>query len=143
MSIYSDLLERVDRGAKYNINLVDKTLKIDGKEIALEGNLIDINEGSFIYEHPWETLEALYFSYKRSVTSEKSNGNKPFFKAVNAEELTDNEIAFNLSRNYCQAALEGYVLLAGLSGWLTWNNDNHWFWQSDKDKELVVLREWI
>jgi hypothetical protein len=36
MSLYSELLDRVSKGAKFKINLVDKTLKIDGNEIILE-----------------------------------------------------------------------------------------------------------
>ena len=141
MSIYSDLLERVDRGAKYNINLVDKTLKIDGKEIVLEGNLIDENDVG--NGNPWEILETLYLSFKRSVPSERHNGNRSYFKADSVEELTDDEIAFNEPRNLAQFALEAYVLLASLKGILTWQNDNHWFWQSNNFDSLVVLREWV
>ena len=140
MSIYFELLERVERGAKFKIDLVQKTLKIDGKEIVLEGNLInksDIGDGN-----PWDKLELLYQFFKRSVPSERHNGNKPYFKAVSVEELTDNEIAFNASRNYCQCQLEGYVLLAGLSGLLEWKNNKHWFWQGH-DVSLVCLKEWI
>lgn len=141
MSIYSDLLERVERGAKYKIDLVQKTLKIDGKEIMLEGNLIDETDVNLSFD-PWEILEMLYTQYKRSVPSERHNGNRSYFKALSVEELTDNEIAFNASRNYCQAQLEGYVLLGSLKGWLTWQNEKHWFWQGN-DKQLVVLKEWI
>ena len=141
MSVYNELLERVSKGAKFNINLVEKTLKIDGKEIVLEGNLIDDTDVNLSFDC-WEVLEMLYSQYKRSVPSERHNGNKPYFKAVSVEELTDNELAFNASRNYCQCQLEGYVLLAGLSGLLTWQNENHWFWQGI-DKQLVVLKEWI
>lgn len=142
MSVYSELLDRVEKGAKFKIDLVAKTLKIDGQEIVLEGNLIDIYKDSFVHENPWKTLEMLYEQYKRSVPSAHHNGNKPYFKAVPVEELTDDEIAFNGTRNWCQAALEGYVLLAGLSGLLTWQNYKHWFWQGT-DKDLVVLKEWI
>ena len=140
MSIYTDLLERVDNGAKFKINLVEKTLKIDGREIILDGNLIDDAECNKC--DAWKIVESLYAKYKRSVPSSHQNGNKPYFKAVPTEELTNDEIAFNLNRNYCQAALEGYVLLAGLNGWLKFKNDKHWFWQGT-DKELVILKEWV
>ena len=141
MSIYSDLLERVDRGAKYKIDLVDKTLKIDGKEIMLLGNLIDENDVG--NGNPWEILETLYLSFKRSVPSERHNGNKPYFKADDFEELTDDEIAFNEPRSRAQFALECYVLFASLKGWLKLENENHWFWQSKTFPSLVVLKEWI
>ena len=140
MSVYRELLERVERGAKFNINLVEKTLKIDGKEIVLEGNLIDGTDvGS---GNPWDILETLYLSFNRSVPSERQNGNRPYFKCVSVEELTDNEIAFNESRNVAQFKLECYILFASILGWLEWQNENHWFWQGN-DKELVVLKEWI
>jgi hypothetical protein len=140
MSIYSELLERVERGAKFKIDLVQKTLKIDGKEIVLEGNLIDGTDVNSC--NPWDTLETLYFNYKRSVPSSHHNGNKPYFKACSVEDLNDDEIAFNEPRNQAQFALEAYVLLAGLSNWFDWKNDKHWFWQSKMFPELVCLREW-
>ena len=130
MSIYSNLLDRVSKGAKYKINLVDKTLKIDGKEIALEGNLIDENDVG--NGNPWDILETLYLSFKRSVPSERHNGNHSYFKCDSVEDLSDDEIAFNEPRSLSQFALECYVLFASISGKLEWQNDNHWFWQSKK-----------
>ena len=141
MGIYRDLLERVERGAKYRIDLVQKTLKIDGKDINLEGNLIDENDVG--NGNPWDILETLYLSYKRSVPSERHNGNKPYFKADSVEDLTDDEIAFNEPRSLSQFALEAYVLFASISGKLKWQNESHWFWQSKHDVELIVLKEWI
>ena len=141
-SIYRELLEKVEQGSKFKIDLVGKTLKIDGKEVVLEGNLIDGTDVDLSFGS-WDILEMLYGQYKRSVPSERHNGNKPYFKAVSVEDLTDSEIAFNASRNYCQAQLEGYVLLGSLSGLLEWKNENHWFWQSKHDKDCIVLKEWI
>lgn len=142
MSIYSDLLSAVEYGSKFKINLVKKTLMIDGKDIIIEGNLIDNKDFQVNERNPWDIVESLYALYKRSAPTAHHNGNKPYFKADSVEDLTDNEIAFNFDRNLCQAALEGYILLASLSGWLVWQNDSHWFWQGT-DKELVVLKEWI
>ena len=141
MSIYSQLLDRVSKGAKFKIDLVGKTLKVDGKEIILEGNLIDENDVG--NGNPWDILDTLYLSFKRSVPSERHNGNKPYFKCDDVENLTDDEIAFNEPRNLAQFALECYVLFASVLGWLEWNNDKHWFYQSKVFPELVCLREWI
>lgn len=146
MSVFTDLLEAVDCGAKFRINLKEKTLKINGKEVLLTDDLIsrdDLFALGITERTPWTILEELYAKYKRSVPSARSNGNKPYFKADGVEDLTDDEIAFNEPRDFCQAALESYVLLAGLSGWLLWENEQHWFWQSDNDLQLVVLKEWI
>ena len=141
MSVYSELLERVDKGAKFKIDLVQKTLKIDGKEIVLEGTLIDgadVGNGN-----PWDILETLYLSFNRSVPSERQNGNRPYFKCVSVEDLTDDEIAFNESRSRAQFALECYILFASILGWLEWQNKNHWYWQSKVFPECIILKEWI
>lgn len=141
MSLYSELIQKVAKGSKFNINLVQKTLSIDRSDVTLEGNLIDENDVG--NGNPWEILETLYLSFKRSVPSAHHNGSRPYFKADNVEELSDDEIAFNEPRNLAQFALETYVLFASLSGWLKIENEKHWFWQSDIDKSLVVLREWL
>lgn len=147
MSVFIDLIESVACGKKVHINLVEKTVKINGNEINLDGKeLIDITDMEYVrcnLTKPWEIIEELYANYKRSVPSATTKTNKPYFKADNVEDLTDDEMAFNESRDVCQVILEGFVLLAGLKGWLTWKNDEHWFYQSDTDKELVCLREWI
>lgn len=142
MSIYNDLLDRVEKGAKFNINLVEKTLKIDGKEVVLKGCMIDNNDLDKIgitSDNSIEIIEQLYAKYKRSVPSTHHNGSKPYFHCDSVEELTDEEIAFNWNRGFAQAALEGYILLGGL----LWTNDEHWFWQSKVFSELVILKEWI
>ena len=140
-SIYANLLERVSMGSKFNINLVEKTLKIDGKDIELKGCMIDNNDLVRIgitSDSPMEIVEQLYANFKRSVPSARYNG-KSYFKALDVEELNDSDIAFNWDRGYAQAALEGYILLGGL----IWTDDKHWFWQSEYDSSLVILKEWI
>ena len=146
MSIYSQLLERVYCGAKFTINLKEKTLKINGKDIPLEDDLIsrdDLLALGITGRTPWEVLEELYVKYKRSVPNARSQYKMSYFKADDVEDLTDDELAFNSPRQFAQACLEGYVLLAGLSGWLLWENDKHWFYQSETQKSLVLLREWV
>ena len=146
MSLYLDLIEAVTHGNKVHINLVEKTAKINGKEINLDRtDLIDITDMEYVrcnLTNPWEIVEELYGNYKRSIPSATVLTNKSYFKADDVEELDDYEMAFNANRNEAQIILEAYVLLAGLSGWLTWQNESHWFYQG-LDKELVVLKEWL
>ena len=146
MSVYLDLLDAVNCGKKVNINLVEKTAKINGNDINLDGELINITDMEFLrcnLADQWEILEELYANYKRSVPSATTRTNRPYFKADNVEDLDDIEMAFNMPRDLSQICLEGYVLLAGLSGMLKWKNDKHFFWQSKNFPELVVLRDWI
>ena len=68
---------------------------------------------------------------------------KSYFKALPVDKLTDYELAYNSNRDFLQAVLEGYILLATLQGWLTWEYENQWFWQNQDDKYLVILKNWI
>ena len=145
MSVFLNLVHAAECGRKYRINLKEKTLRIDNKDIPLTENLIEYEDLEYFTDKKdfWNVVNDLYALYKRSAPSAHRKGNKPYFKAEDVENLTDDEIAFNIQRNVAQAILEGYVLLAGLSGWLEWQNENHWFWQSQTDINLVVLKEWI
>ena len=145
-SVFEKLLAVSDNGIKYKINFVQKTLAINGKEVELSENLIteeDLRRLNLDNLAPWQIVEELYRRYKISAPSAYKNGNRPYFKANDFEDLDEADIAFGAPRNYAQACLEGYVLVAGLSGQLVWQNDKHWFWQSETDKDLVVLKEWI
>lgn len=149
MSVFSDLIHAAECGRKYRINLKDKTLKIDNHEINLENrnDLIDVCDIPMLNlteqtDDSWSIVEQLYTKYKKSAPSARYYGNKPYFHADDVDVLTDDELAFNEPRGVMQAKLEGFVLLAGLNGWLTWQNGNHWFWQGN-DRQLVILKEWI
>ena len=131
MSIYTDVLDAVRCGKRYRISLKEKTIKINGKELLLTDDLID-----------------KYDTVKMGLTEEISDfwnkklGNESHFHSDDVEVLTDDELAFNESRCYMQAALEAYVLLSSLNGDVVWQNGNHWFWQGN-DKSLVIVREWV
>ena len=157
MSIYKDLIDAVDKGKKFKVDLINKSLWIDKKQIIMEGEIVDekSKEKEFIKprdfdcmgwtndlnENPWDWVEFLYQEYKHSVPGEHSN-KRSYFKALPVDELTDEELAFNIDRDFGQACLEGYILLASLQKWLTWPNENHWFWQGE-DENLIVIKNWI
>ena len=146
MSVYMKLLNAVDCGYRFNINLKDKVILLNGKKLLLEEQLIKKDDLIYlgIYEsEPWKILEELYARYKTSAPSARYYGNKPYFKADKDIELSDADIAFNSPRNYAQAALEGYVLLASMNGDLQWQNESNWFWQSKLYKEMIILKEWM
>ena len=140
MSIYETLLENIENGKGFKIDLKKKSLRIGSKfyvkerEVLTDEDLID-EEGS------WERVSELYQQFKYSVPSKTDRNG--YFTGLTADELTDSELAFNVSRRYAQAALEGYILLSSLKGVLQWKNDEHWFWQDSTDKECIVLKEWI
>ena len=162
MSIYKDLIDAVDNGKKFKVDLINKSLWINRKQIIKEGvivheqskgkNLIEPDdlhdlhctiglEGS-LNENPWSWIELLYKEFKYSVPKENSN-KRSYFKALSVDELTEAELIFNINRDLGQALLEGYILLASLNDWLKWIHGDYWFYQSKNDENLVVLRNFI
>lgn len=159
MSIYKDLLDAVESGNKFKVDLIHKSLWINRKQIIKEGvienesyqgkeliNSYDLNMEDTNTEpldtDCWGWVEYFYEQYRCSVPSKNGN-NKSYFKALSVEDLIDYQLAYNLDRNLCQAYLEGYILLASLQGWLKWKREDHWFYQSMFYDDLIVLRNWI
>ena len=157
MSIYMDLLEATNQGRRFKVDLVDKSLWIDRKQIIKKGVVLDEakvliepsdvamfspEQESFMNLYPWTWVERFYLMYKTSVPSEHSNTTS-YFRAKSVDDLTQAELTCNPNRDFMQAALEGYILLASLQGWLQWEFKNNWFWQCPVDKNLVVMKNWI
>lgn len=84
-----------------------------------------------------EELEAAYAAYKYSIPSEKTMRRTSRFYALPESELTDDDMLYGLPREDAERelekALQTFVLPEG-SGW---------FWQSENDPDLVVLRSWV
>lgn len=134
---YNEYIDAVENGCKFKINLIDKKayLKRQGrnkrwKRVHIQ-NLID--------PVSWNIVEKLYGIYKYSIPSQvKLNGNSPYFKAIPIYELKDSDIVCGEQRNIAQAMLELYILIADLK-----MDEGKWFWQSEKDNDLVVLKKWL
>ena len=158
MSIYKDLIDAVDKGKKFKVDLIHKSLWINKQQIIKEGEIVHEQDKSKdlispkdllcmgwvnpLNENPWSWVEFLYQEFKHSAPSENSN-KKSYFKALSVDELTDKELAFNIDRDFGQCLIEGYILLASLQGWLKWEHGSYWFWQSKTDENLIVIKNWI
>ena len=143
MTIYDRLIEAVEDGKYFKVDLSSKSLKI-GKEMVINnGNY----EGELIGDFPvdaWEMLETLFFNYYMSRPGERSDRKKSYFAAKSSKEMSDIELACGEPRLIAQAKLEGFVLCAILSGMLTWNPKfGNWFWKSKRYPELVLLKNWF
>lgn len=142
MTLYEKLIKAAEEGKYFNVDLKDKNLTIGrkhyivGGEVRTEDQLIEINE------NVWNILDDLWINYKHSVPNSKRIKSY-FYGALPIEELSTYELANNESRLVAQARLEGFILLANLSGDLIWQEPSHWFWQSKLDKDFIILREWI
>ena len=152
MTLFSTVMSGVERGKKVKVNLKQKSLALNRQMLIENGeNLTDmelIDENDLIMLNVqnlkgFDALEELYQRYKHSVPSEKSLCNKPDFKALSYEELSDEDMIYGIPRNVAQVMLETYILVMSMKGKLIWENDKHWFWQSEKDKDFVLLREYI
>lgn len=152
MSIYYELIRRVEAGETFYIDFEKRTMKV-GKEflikygefdenkilMAMESDLHDIDD---VIQH----IEEIYEFYKFSLPSERSdNKRRKYFKALSIYEIPDDRLLVAGRREVEQARLEGFILCAILSGKFKWDSDKlgNWFWQSKTDPDLVILRNWI
>ncbi len=83
-----------------------------------------------------EQLEAAYTVYKHSIPSEKTMHRVSRFYALPECELSDDDMLYGVKRETAEReleqALQGFVM----------PEDAGWFWQSENDPDLVVLRSW-
>lgn len=152
MSIYSELIERVDNGEPFNIDFEKRTIKV-GKNLLVRAGLTYTTEelfGKYWGEHDISTIlhmiRELYKGYKYSLPSERSDSKrKKYFKALSINELTDEQLMCAGKRETTQAALEGFILCSILDGSFVWDEESmgKWFWQSKTDGDLVILRSWV
>ena len=100
MSMFLELIDAVDCGKKVHINLVEKTVKINGNDINLDGELINITDMEYVrcnLTEPWEILEDLYANYKRSIPSATTRTNKSYFIADSVENLNENVVIHRIT----------------------------------------------
>lgn len=154
LPIYMELVVRVDNGEPFNIDFEKRNMKV-GKEYLIKDGEYDINREVFDLGHreiyslqvALHMIRMLYQSYKYSMPSERSDGKrKKYFKALPIEEIPDDKLLIAERRETMRAALEGFILCAVITDQLKWDEEimgGKWFYQSEKDKDLVLLRSWI
>ena len=150
MSIYLELLERVSEGESFHIDFEKRNMKVGNEYLIKEGEFDESKElivGSYDMQTILNKIEELYKAYKYSLPSERSdNKRRKYFKALPMEELTDEQLMVAERRETSQAALEGFVLCMIVNGQLVWDEkimNGTWFYQSEIDPDLVLLRSWV
>ena len=150
MTIYEELIKRVGDGEPFYVNFKNQALKI-GKEFLVADGFYDDErilyttselEMSDILAY----IEMLYENYKFSLPSERNDSKRrQYFKALSADKLTDKQMATGERREVARAKLEGFILCMIVDGFFVWNEDEmgKWFYQSNRDPDLVILRSWI
>lgn len=137
---YEEIISRVENGEKFFINLEKRTFRIDGKMIDLQAiEMPECNTDVML------TIESLYENYKHSIPSERSESHRrKYFRALPEKDLSDKDMMYGDRREVARCRLELFVLMAIVSGKLTWHDEwGSWFWQSEHDKDLIIFRQWI
>ena len=152
MTIYEELIKRVSEGETFHIDFEKQTMKI-GKQKIIDNGVYDedrilIDDVDDIFD----TLEVLcsikylYHKYKHSLPSERSDSKRQkYFKALSVDEISDEQLMCAERREVAQCKLEGFILCMVIMGKFTWLEDimGKWFWQSQNDADLVILRSWV
>lgn len=143
MNVYTKLVKRAENGEMYRLDLLNKTLKI-GDEVLVENGIVNGKYSSEKFTK--KRLIELFNEYYTSVPSELSGRKHRVCEACKPESLTDFQLFNNPPRLVAQARFEGYLLGMILSGFNfdeLDDNKNHWFWQWQGNRHLVIYRSWF
>ena len=150
MTIYEELIKRVEEGESFYINFKNQSLKIGKKFIVADGFYDDertlFTTSELEMSEILSYIEMLYENYKSSLPSERSDSKRrQYFKALPVDKLTDKQMATGQRREVARAKLEGFILCMIVDGFFVWdeNKMGKWFYQSNRDPDLVILRSWI
>lgn len=145
-NIYQEAIQAVEEGAKFKVDFQSRSLKLDGKFIIQNGKYEgDLGVSGCSEDDFFTNVEELYHCYKYSVPSERSESKShQYFMALPERKLTDDAMMYGERRDKAQIGLELYVLCLIING-LKWDSGKmgNWFWQSETDKDLVILKKWV
>lgn len=143
-TIFEKAVDAVTNGEKFKVNLEKRNLKIGNEYLIKDGKYDGVLYNGVGFSI--STFEDLYQVYKHSRPSERSeNKQRKYFKALKLNELEEDDMLYGDDRELAQLSLELYLLCWILSGTFVWDEESmgKWFWQSQNDKDLVILRSWI
>jgi hypothetical protein len=153
LPIYVELVARVDNGESFSVDFEKRSMKV-GNEYLIKNGEYDTSREVFDMGHKdiydlyvaLRMLRMLYQNYKYSLPSERSDSKRrKYFKALPIEKIPDDKLLIAERRETAQARLEGFILCAIITDQFKWDEKNmgKWFYQSEKDPDLVLLRSWI
>lgn len=153
MNLYKELLTAVQNGGRFKIDFSRRTLSVNGKQILSKGApvsskyTLDFDSKEVPLQVTLRKIERAYSAYRHSIPGEKDN-RRTYFYAPPYYHLDKDEQLLGESRNVARFRLEFRVLMALISGRLYWDpvtmgEKCSWFWRSDNEPELIILRAWI
>ena len=148
-NIYKYTMDAAEEGRKVRIEIIGRTLTVDNNVIIDKG----IYRGELGLpvvgtKGAWEMIEDAYIKYKSSMPNEETNitCRSSLFKALPSQKLSDEDLISSEYRSIARIRLELTVLIMILNKSIDWDSEQlagKWFWQSSKEKNLVLLKEWI
>ena len=142
MELFDEIINSVSSGSVFNVDLKKKVLQLDKNNIPLDNMSVNISSS----EDMLSTIHKLFERYKYSVPSERSEGKRRrYFKALKLSEIEYDDFMFGEGRDTAQIKLELYVLLSSIYYKNFWEEifKERFFYQSDKDKDLIILKDWV
>lgn len=147
-NIWKETIEAVGGGSRFIVDFEGRSLKVDGRFIIENGEYEgELGLDRVSAEDMLVEIENLYQCYKHSIPSERSlSKRRNYFLALREHELDDDDMLYGDGREVAQARLELYILISVLNGTFDVEKvfpSRQWFWQSNVDQDLVILRKWI
>lgn len=142
MELYDEIINSVASGSVFNVDFKKKVLQLDKNNVPLDNINVNISSS----EDMLSTIHKLFERYKYSVPSERSEGKRRrYFKALKLSEIEYDDFMFGEGRDTAQIKLELYVLLSSIYHKDFWEEifKEQFFYQSDKDKDLIILKDWV
>ena len=148
-NIYKYTMDAAEEERKVRIEIIGRTLTVDNNVIIDKG----IYRGELglpvvATKVALEMIEDAYIKYKSSMPNEETNitCRSSLFKALPSQKLSDEDLISSEYRSIAKIRLELTVLIMILNKSIDWDSEQlagKWFWQSSKEKNLVLLKEWI
>ena len=148
-NIYKYTMDAAEEERKVRIEIIGRTLTVDNNVIIDKG----IYRGELglpvvATKVALEMIEDAYIKYKSSMPNEETNitCRSSLFTALPSQKLSDEDLISSEYRSIARIRLELTVLIMILNKSIDWDSEQlagKWFWQSSKEKNLVLLKEWI
>lgn len=148
-NIYKYTMDAAEEERKVRIEIIGRTLTVDNNVIIDKGIYRgELGLSIVATKVALEMIEDAYIKYKSSMPNEETNitCRSSLFKALPSQKLSDEDLISSEYRSIARIRLELTVLIMILNKSIDWDSEQlagKWFWQSSKEKNLVLLKEWI
>ncbi len=140
-TIFRVAMQSTRTGKRVVVNIPNRTVKIDGVKVIDRGDYSgNLGLRKVSPEVAFRHIEEAYEQYKYSSPQSGGRRNRCLFKALKEDELNGTQILE--CNEEARTRLEMTVLIYAMNGSLV-IPEGMWYWQSKKDKDLVILKEWL